>query len=64
MNRLIEAILEFFDKRHERELIIRWRLWKSRWFLYRTYDLEEMEKEWTEGKKPKARWNLPRKWPR
>lgn len=39
LNHFIEFFLRQFDN-EDRELIIRFRLWKSRWFGYRTAKLE------------------------
>jgi len=64
MLRFVEMLLRPFDN-EDRELILRFRLWKSDWFPYRTYVMGD-EKEFLDmldGKiQPKWQWNRPCRW--
>lgn len=58
---IIEPILRQFDN-EQRELVLRWRLWKMEWFPYRLYeylghDDDTLEIEWGP-----VEWNPPRRW--
>ena len=57
---LIEPILRQFD-REDRELVLRWRLWKMQWFPYRTGEMIFPEDDDQEIEFGPWKWNKPRR---
>ena len=62
MLRFIEKFLKPFDN-DDRELVLRFRLWKMRWFPYRTAELIDFDENDNLILGP-WEWYLPDKWKR
>jgi hypothetical protein len=60
---MISQLLEPFDN-EQRELVLRWRLWKQDWFPYRLADYQGYDATTGELKLGPWEWNRPRKWRR
>lgn len=61
ISRIVENILQPFDNEN-RELILRWRLWKTNWLPYRTAEILNLQDDTAEDLiLGPWKWNLPRK---
>lgn len=58
---LVEPILRQLDN-EDRELVLRWRIWKMKWFPYRTAKLLGFDEETGTLKTGPWRWNRPDRW--
>lgn len=61
LNRLIESVLRRYDS-EERELVLRWRLWKMEWLPYKTAEYLGYDEKKQEMKLGPWKWNKPDRW--